>query len=201
MWITLWVRAGNSTWLKFGVWHSQCEILPSPKSWTQITFYSSPGLFIYAKREVWGSRVPHPFLPGWCPSVSSKQMLLRQEGGLFIPSSPERKQTSKQTKWKSNLRGHLPKNAYNSSLACSAAKFQALLVRVPLPELLAREMQFYPQSRVFLWHRANAVWLIHFLLCCISSGLLYKSEAYYMTTQEGIQEVLLLLWHWLLTSF
>lgn len=65
LWVTLWVRAGNSTRLKFGVWHSGCEnILPSPKSWTQITFYNSPQLFMYSGRryEVIGFHTPF-YLP------------------------------------------------------------------------------------------------------------------------------------------
>lgn len=61
------------------------------------------------RNEVWSSMFPHPLLPGWCPSVSSKQMLLTTKRWLIYPliSSSELRQASKQTKQKSNLRGHL----------------------------------------------------------------------------------------------
>lgn len=102
LWVTLWVRAGNSTRLKFGVCHSECEnVLPSPKSWTQITFYNRPQLFMYSGRrcEVMGFHTL--FLPSWHPSVSSKQMLLRTNSVWVIYfhfSSPEQKQANKQSK-------------------------------------------------------------------------------------------------------
>lgn len=70
-------------------------------------------------------------------------------------------------------------------LACSSVEFQVLFVWVPLPELLAQEVQFYPQSRVFLRHHANAVGSFNFFSATFLQGFLpIRSRLYYDSGKE-----------------
>lgn len=70
-------------------------------------------------------------------------------------------------------------------LACSSVEFQVLFVWVPLPELLAQEVQFYPQSRVFLRHHANAVGSFNFFSATFLQGFLpIRSQLYYDSGKE-----------------
>lgn len=174
LWVTLWVRAGNSTRLKFGVWHSECEnIRPSPKSWTQSTFYNSPRLFMYSGRrcEVTGF---HTFfdLPDILPSHLNRCYSEPITCGLFT-SSFHHLSKSRQT-------NEARKRALLEATTTIMTTRSLWAVHPFIPNIIhAGVLAWTVGRRVAILSSKQGVprawsqgsWLIHFLLCSLSSGL------------------------------
>lgn len=151
------------------------KILPSLKSSTQITFYSSPWLFTYSggRYEVVGF---HTLFHLDDVLLCHLNMLLRTRWVLYsLISSPALKQTSNQNKLQNNLRGYLQKMPTRAPWRVLPLNSKHYLHGFLARTVGTRDAILFSKQGV-PGALSQLHWLIHFLLCYISSGLFTRQK-------------------------
>ena len=178
------------------------KYFPPPKSWTKITFYGSPWLFIYSGRRCEVAGFHTLFYLDDVPLCHLNRCYSEPESGLFIPSShhlSKTKQANKPSK-RAIFEGNIKKMTTRSLWAVLPLNSKHYLCRFPCLNCWHESCNFIPKAGCSSGLEAMQLAyslpsLLHFFrVFCIS-------EAHYTMIKEGRQEVGFLLWHWLLTFF